>query len=203
MNEENELEKLVIENLEIVEQSRRLLSEIDRRFKDKLESILEPQFVFFFPTWMYTFGLHDKWCYVEIYPKNWEFEEAIASLSIDFHKWELGNKLTYLSYCANFEHSDPGIFFNLNKKFMEKFNVDLRKVRYYINAEEWEKLDAAGIKLKNDRLYHPYQIDIKKISADWPNLTADSIKPMLDALQNISQVTDIFDALVKRLTGQK
>lgn len=60
---------------------------------------------------MYTFGLHDKWCYVEIYPKNWEFEEAIASLSIDFHKWELGNKLTYLSYCANFEHSDPGIFF--------------------------------------------------------------------------------------------
>lgn len=86
---------------------------------------------------------------------------------------------------------------------MEKFNVDLRKVRYYINAEEWEKLDAAGIKLKNDRLYHPYQIDIKKISADWPNLTADSIKPMLDALQNISQVTDIFDALVKRLTGQK
>lgn len=50
MNEENELEKLVIENLEIVEQSRRLLSEIDRRFKDKLESILEPQFVFFFPT---------------------------------------------------------------------------------------------------------------------------------------------------------
>ena len=77
MNEEHELEKLVIKNLEIVEQSRRLIHEtIDDGFKRKLESLLVPQLECLFPGWVNEFGLFGKDCYINVYAHNWVLKKA-------------------------------------------------------------------------------------------------------------------------------
>lgn len=128
MNEEYELEKLVIKNLEIVEQSRKLIhGTIDDEFKRKLESLLLPQLEYLFPGWVNEFWLFSKDCAINVYAPNWYYKNADAwcVFSVDFLEWDRYKKfLSYLAFCTNTENVTPGIFFDSNKKFREKFGLD-------------------------------------------------------------------------------
>lgn len=209
MNEENELEKLVIKNLEIVEQSRKLIhGTIDSEFKRKLESLLVPQLEYLFPGCVNEFYLFTRDCAINVYAPTWYYEktDAWCLFSVDFLEWERYKKVfSYLAFCTNLENVTPGIFFESNKKFHNKFSVDWEKEigELYNRGKNQKRLDAAGFMLKDNRLYRPFQLEPATISEDWPNLTTDSIKPLLDAFKSVSEVMDIFDGLVKRLTGQK
>lgn len=206
MNEEYELEKLVIKNLKIVEQSRKLIhGTIDDEFKRKLEGLLVPQLEYLFPGCVNEFWLFSKDCAINVFTPNWYHEEddTWCVFSVDFLEWERYKKfLSYLAFCTNTENVTPGIFFESNKKFREKFGLDWGDEMGKLYTSE-KKLEAVGFILKSNRLYRPFQLEPAKISMDWPNLTTDSIKPLLDAFKNVHEVMDIFDGLVKRLTRKK
>lgn len=203
MSEENELEKLVIKNLEIVEQSRKLLdATIDPEFKKKLRNLLEGQLRQILPGW-YVYS--DKLMggnVLTIDKKTWCFDKSWCTFNISFDsgKWHTPS---YIAALSNVGNTAPKIIFESDDGFNKKFNVDFRSEVQDHYLTHKERLDAAGFKIEDNTLYMPFQLDLEKISADWPHLTTDSIKPLLDALESVSQVTDIFDDLVKRLTGQK
>lgn len=202
MNEENELEKLVIKNLEIVEQSRKLLEDtVEPEFKKKLLNLLEGQLRQILPGW-YVYS--DKLIganVLTIDKKSWCFDKSWCTFSIGFDsgKWRTSS---YIAALSNVGNTGPKIIFESDDGFNKKFNVDFRSEAQHLYLTHKERLDAAGFQIEDNKLYVPFQLDHEKISAEWPHLTADSIKPLLDALQSVSQVTDIFDDLVKRLTGQ-
>lgn len=207
MNEEHELEKLVIKNIEAVEGSYKVLTEkIDPEFINKLTALIKVEFPKIFPGWDLGIDLSEGGDYpFEFNPPEWFFKSkkgACCYFSVGFNGWEMLPFLSYLAYCTNVENVEPGIWFCENDEFDEKFSPDFEKEICTLYVNNKVKLDKAGFIFRDDALYRPFQLDLATISADWPNLTNDSIRPLLGALKSICEVTDIFDGLVKRLTGQ-
>lgn len=208
MNEEHELERLVIKNIETVERSCKILTEtIDPEFNNMLTSLVKVEFPKIFPGWDLGIDLsRESDLPFEFNPQEWYFKKSGAScyFSVGFNSWDTLPCFSYLAYCTNIENVGPGIWFCENDEFEERFSPDSKFEKeicaLYVNNKA--RLDDAGFEFRDDALYRPFQLDLTTISQDWPNLTPDSIRPLLDALESISQVTDIFDGLVKHLTGR-
>lgn len=208
MNEELDLEKLVIKNIETLERSCKILAEtIDPEFNDLLTLLVKVEFPKIFPGWDLEIELSSGSDYAfDFNPQEWFFKksEACCYFNVDFNEWGGLPFSSYLAYCTNIENVGPGIWFCENDEFKEKFSPEseFKKEICALYVNNKATLKAAGFEFRDDALYRPFQLDLTTISEDWPHLTPDSIRPLLDALESVREVTDIFDGLVKRLTGR-
>lgn len=202
MNEEHELEKLVIKNLEIIEQSRKLLYDtIDPEFKKKLKKLIVCELPQILPGF-YVYHDHFKDNVLDIDKDSWKFGNSWCTWSISFDpvNWK---PFSYLWLLSNIDKTNPKILFESDREFNKKFNVNFGIEVQTLYSTHKERLDTAGFQIEDNKLYVPFQLELETILADWPNLTVHSIKPWLNALESVSKVIDIFDDFVKRITGPK
>lgn len=209
MNEEHELEKLVIKNLNIIEQSNKILYDrIDPDFRSKLNGLMKLAFKKYFPEWELSLEPRDKRkdSYLfQFYPQEWCFGKkrgAFCHFNVpDKDRGDLYIDAD-LAYCTKVEDVPLGIWFCANEEFKKKFSPDFEKAICDLYVNNKARLNDAGFEFRDDALYRPFQLELATISKDWPNLTPDSIRPLLDALESVREVTPLFDGLVKRLARQ-
>lgn len=201
MNEKNELIRLTIKNLEVVETSYKILEEKDNHFKGQVDKFMENKLDEIFPDLV----------------KHCEFK-ANDDLSFWSEKWVLPKDEGFAFYSIdvildeNDSHWITCFVGKLGGLIGIGFNVD--KTIYNCNKSKWSSqlaefyqqneivLKNANFLFNGEKIYHPIQLDLDLLAESYPDYVAGGVfQPLEDALNDIKSVHHIFDEFVKQLIG--
>ncbi|WP_129351726.1 hypothetical protein [Solidesulfovibrio carbinolicus] len=198
----DELCKLVIANIEIIEEApsvvldvdATILNAINERIRDRIDAL---------DGWdgVYSLGNENEDGKTVFRAPQWPLDDAGACLA--WYELWLTSETEYWTTPAIGAKSSRLCFrFNSEKEFHGK-NKKAIKAYYKVALFDNQELSKAGvIVLEDGTLAIPFNFDPNKVVEEYPDLD-DCLKPLDDAFDKLIQVHPVFDKLVKELNANK
>lgn len=197
----DELGRLVIQNMEILETAPSVVDDVEKSLFSAINERIEKSMP---KGWDGVYDLVVDKDYEEtaFRPNNWPVDDEGG-----YNAWytllntEPGDDLVnWLSCATGIKGSALCLCFGVEYK---EFNMKHREYRAKL-AEFYNKnavLAQHGFLLKQklpDNIYRPFHFDAKKLAEDFPDFD-EALKPLDDALDDLFKVHSIFDQFVKSL----
>lgn len=206
MAHSDEICKLVIKNIALLEEAPRIIEEIE----NNIFKAINERFESFFEN-------HDTWKGVYTYNED-DGETSVAP-----NAWPENNKNEYLAYYSfqlN-ELADEGSNYLLADilgettlcQFVIGFGVD-RVELFGMNKKTWKdfllkrylampELEKNGVKIKDESLIIPIRLDPILVEKEYPDDFDESLRPIDAALATLMKIHPLIDNIVQEALNQK
>ena len=203
----NEICKLVIENIALLEEAdsvieeiqKTIFKEINNKFKDHFENNASWEGVY----------------------KYWEDDDEDET-TITLKKWPKDDEANYIAYFT-FEitpDADKKCNYHLtallggrnSKGYAINFYVDEKNLcdmnnkawKEYLRKQYLEKpvLQNNGVQIEGKCLSIPIRLDLKKVAAEYPDDFDQCLKPIDDAIKILEDVSPVIDEIVQEALKQ-
>lgn len=200
MDVKSDLIKMTIKNLDVVEQSIKIMEDVDNKFCDIIDKKLNVLTKKIFSQWECSnyFAENEDFSF---WPEDWNSHKTNGLQKVYFALEAIkDDRLHWLSCFAGISGGECGIAFRIDSSQCKVSAEDIKRDLSEFCFENNVKLKEAGFEHDGEGLiYHPFKLDINLVADSWPNPGQDVFQPYVDALLDIKKAMPVFDEYVKRI----
>lgn len=198
MSIKNQLTALTIRNLDVVQNSVKIMESVDEKFLSSVYRKFPRYIKWVFPDWENELkDLADAREY-RFWPCNWHGAVEGKDIYYAYFNLELINDpgLWWLSCFSGIAEGEIGLVFRVNPG-----HCGMESNQMYGELEEFYQANEVPLKEDNflydgEKIYQPFKLDLNAVADAWPNLGETAFQPFMAALENIKSVFNLFDRFV-------
>lgn len=206
----DELSKLVIQNMEIIETAPSVVSEIEKALFESINERIE-QKIKRKRNWsgVYDLVIENEYPDTSFRPNHWPIDDKEGTYDAWYglYRTEKGDGLNWLSCATGVRGAELCLFFAFEyshfKSDCNESNMNLREYKNklsecYENAKSI--LESKGFFLAKDvrshiYIFRPFCFDAETLAKEFPDFD-EALKPLDEALDNLFEVHPVFDEFV-------